>query len=79
MKAKDFLYISPITDFGFEKCFRDEIVMKGFLTALFEYAGIKLNIINLTYLNNESDGERKSQTTSSNIGKYSCHISEKGR
>ena len=59
MKTKDFLYISPITDFGFKKCFRDEIVMKGFLTALFEYAGIKLNIVSLTYLNNESDGDNE--------------------
>lgn len=59
MAKEDFLYISPITDFGFKKCFRDEIVMKGFLTAMFEYAGIKLNIVSLTYLNNESDGDKE--------------------
>ncbi|MBO7462780.1 MAG: Rpn family recombination-promoting nuclease/putative transposase [Bacteroidales bacterium] len=59
MNKEEFLYISPITDFGFKKCFRDEIVMKGFLTALFEYAGVTLNIVSLTYLNNESDGEKE--------------------
>ncbi len=58
MEKDEILYISPITDFGFKKCFSDEIVMKGFLTALFESAGVKMNIVSLTYLNNESDGEQ---------------------
>ena len=60
MNKDEILYISPITDFGFKKCFRDEIVMKGFLTALFESAGIVMNIVSLTYLNSESDGDQKS-------------------
>ncbi len=57
MDRDEILYISPITDFGFKKCFRDEIVMKGFLTALFESAGIEMNIVSITYLNNEEDGD----------------------
>ena len=58
-KQRDILYISPITDFGFKKCFSDEIVMKGFLTALYKSAGIDINITSITYLNEESDGDRK--------------------
>lgn len=59
MDKKDIFYISPITDFGFKKCFRDEVVMKGFLVALFESVGIELKIENITYLNNESDGDKQ--------------------
>jgi len=48
-----------LSDFGFKKCFRDEIVMKGFLNALFKYAGMDLQIENITYLNNESDADTR--------------------
>ena len=59
MDKNDIFYISPITDFGFKKCFRDEIVMKYFLIALFDSVGIELKIENITYLNNESDSDKK--------------------
>jgi len=53
----DIFYISPLTDFGFKKCFRDETVMKGFLNALFKYAKMGMQIESITYLNNESDAD----------------------
>ncbi len=59
MNKEDIYYISPLSDFGFKKCFRDEIVMKGFLNALFKYAGMDLLIENITYLNNESDADTR--------------------
>lgn len=59
MNKEDIYYISPLSDFGFKKCFRDEIVMKGFLNALFKYAGMDLQIENITYLNNESDADTR--------------------
>ena len=59
MNKEDIYYISPLSDFGFKKCFRDEIVMKGFLNALFKYAGMAMQIENITYLNNESDADTR--------------------
>ncbi|MBQ4408697.1 MAG: PD-(D/E)XK nuclease family transposase [Bacteroidales bacterium] len=59
MANNDIFYISPLTDFGFKKCFRDEVVMKGFLNALFKYAGMGLQIEDITYLNNESDADTR--------------------
>ncbi|MBQ4408744.1 MAG: PD-(D/E)XK nuclease family transposase [Bacteroidales bacterium] len=59
MNKEDIYYISPLSDFGFKKCFRDEIVMKGFLNALFKYAGMDLQIETITYLNNESDADTR--------------------
>ncbi len=59
MNTEDIYYISPLSDFGFKKCFRDEIVMKDFLNALFKYARMDLQIESITYLNNESDADTK--------------------
>lgn len=53
---RNIFYISPLTDFGFKKIFSDPIIMKRFLEVLFESEGLKIEISNLTYRPQDSDG-----------------------
>ena len=56
LMKRNIFYISPLTDFGFKKIFSDPIIMKRFLEVLFESEGLKIEISNLTYRPQDSDG-----------------------